>query len=877
VLGFPMQVTVSDLRVKDVACEREVCVCPLVVKEPLGIRRINEPVTAGVPFPQGVVKDTSYLMLCDPHGKPVPLQTQVLSSWGDGSIQWVLVDFFANLEAHACGEYQLQCLHSSQDGHLFSSISITQSEHMCEIDTGLVRYVLNARIFAPFENVHIHGRSVLEPNGSSVVLTDDQGESFQPHIDDITVEAIGPVRATIKLSGTFTNGMSTPANFVARLSCYAGSGLVALTFTLHNRRAARHPGGLWDLGDEGSLYFEDLSLRIPFKSTAMAWNTQPLGSVKTQGEKTLEIYQDSSGGSNWNSLNHVNRHGDVKHQFSGYRVMSDGVMVEEGKRATPSVSVTDQTICLNATVEHFWQNFPKALEADKTQLVVRLFPHQYDDVYELQGGEQKTHMVFLEFSKEEGRMRSLDWVHSRLLPQSTPEWYSQSKAVSYLTPRSVDQNSEYLECIDSTITGDNSFFERREIIDEYGWRNFGELYADHEAVGTGEDSLPRVSHYNNQYDPVCGALIEYMRTGNALWFVLGRDLARHVMDIDIYRTKEDSPAYNGGLFWHTDHYFDAATVTHRSYSKHNIDSHNPHGYGGGPSNEQNYTSGLLHYYFLTGDPLARETVRGLAEWVINMDHPRGGLLGMVDKRPRGLASSTVSREYHGPGRGGGNSINALLDAYRLTHDRCYVDKAEVLIRRCIHPEDPIEERNLADIEFRWSYTIFLRVLGKYLDFKVEQCEPDYMYEYARLSLMHYAQWMAEHEVPYKQILDRVQIPTETWPAQDIWKSIVFLFAAKYDQGMRRSLYLEKAQFYFHRTVTDLLSFETCRLTRPLVLLLVNGYMHAYFQLDPVHSLPPITEGFRCARPTPFISQLHELYQTKELGMAWVRAIKNLGQ
>ena len=44
-----------------------------------------------------------------------------------------------------------------------------------------------------------------------------------------------------------------------------------------------------------------------------------------------------------------------------------------------------------------------------------------------------------------------------------------------------------------------SILNRREIIDEYGWRNFGEIYADHEAVyhqGRG----PFVSHYNNQYD-----------------------------------------------------------------------------------------------------------------------------------------------------------------------------------------------------------------------------------------------------------------------------------------------------------------------------------------------------------------------------------------
>ena len=82
-------------------------------------------------------------------------------------------------------------------------------------------------------------------------------------------------------------------------------------------------------------------------------------------------------------------------------------------------------------------------------------------------------------------------------------------------------------------------------------------------------------------------------SGDVRWYQLMRDLARHVIDIDIYHTQEDRPAYNGGLFWHTDHYTDAATATHRSYSRANRDTQGGSRYGGGPSNEHNYTTGLL--------------------------------------------------------------------------------------------------------------------------------------------------------------------------------------------------------------------------------------------------------------------------------------------
>ena len=38
-----------------------------------------------------------------------------------------------------------------------------------------------------------------------------------------------------------------------------------------------------------------------------------------------------------------------------------------------------------------------------------------------------------------------------------------------------------------------------------------------------------------------------------------------------------------------------------------------HSYGGGPGNTHNYTTGLLHYYYCTGDPAAREAVVSLAD------------------------------------------------------------------------------------------------------------------------------------------------------------------------------------------------------------------------------------------------------------------------
>jgi hypothetical protein len=118
------------------------------------------------------------------------------------------------------------------------------------------------------------------------------------------------------------------------------------------------------------------------------------------------------------------------------------------------------------------------------------------------------------------------------------------------------------------------------------------------------------------------------------------------MDIDIYHTRKDKADYNGGLFWHTDHYKDAATCTHRTYSAANCRP-GDRSYGGGPGSPHNYATGLLHYYFLTGNPQARDAVIGLADWVINMDDGRKTILGLLDDGPTGTASFTGDRHYQG--------------------------------------------------------------------------------------------------------------------------------------------------------------------------------------------------------------------------------------
>ncbi len=806
----------------------------------------RQPVSVGVPVARGIVHDTAELLVLDAMDRPVPLQTSVLARWPDGSLKWVLLDFALPGVRQGSNPWTL-AKRPVGSGTASAGVVVTEDPHTVVVDTGVAAFCLGRGWFAPFTRVLLGSKDTLR--SAACVLTDARGRTRAPLVDQVVIEARGPVRATICFTGQFTG--RTPCRFTARLSFFAGTGLVRLELTIHNPQRAAHRGGLWDLGDPGSFYFRDLSLELEMDRVApseIRWADQQ-GQPYRTAHNGLEIYQDSSGGEQWNCKNHVNRYGHVPCSFRGYRVCADG-HDEKGLRASPIVGMGCTGGHLSVAVPDFWQQFPKALEVEGSRLRVRLFPKQFDDLFELQGGEQKTHTVWLSFAPNASP--ALTWVHAPARVRARPEWYESSGAMDHFAASAADADEPMASLLTPIVAGPSSFFAKREIIDEYGWRHFGEVYADHESAYY-NGPRPVISHYNNQYDVIYGTLTQYLRTGDGRWLDLCGPLARHVVDIDIYHTDADKAAYNGGLFWFTDHYKDAATSTHRTYSRHNC-CPGDRTYGGGPGSNHNFTTGLLHFYYLTGDAHARAAVLGLADWVINMDDGRKHWLELIDPGPTGLATATGELTYQGPGRGPGNSVNALLDAWLLSGSRQYLQKAEEFIQRAAHPCDDIAALDLLDAEKRWSYTVFLSVLARYLELKAEAGELDYGYAYGRATLLAYATWMLANEIPYLDRADQLQYPTEVWAGQELRKANVLQTAAAYADQPLRTRFVRRGREIADRASRDLLGFESRTVARAAALVMVEGARAAYLRTRPLTTAPRPARDYDFGGPVTFVPQ-----------------------
>ena len=824
------------------------------VREPHGIKRENAYLRLGFPLPKGeFFRKEDVNISTNSTSNTFIFDLTPILYWPDGSMKWVHGDFCFDISKGSTLDFFLENVSEgappgSQEG---VGCEVKIQKDALRVENGIVEFTFKKG-----------SNRLIEELGIFACLTSRKGIAQQIKWDEVSPIFRGRLRVDIESKGTaFIDKKRLLVRMVTTI--LYNSPQIHLMAEVHNPHAALHPGGMWDLGDPGSIFFEDFSIHIEKGVAKEAlWMDSPERTPVPHdpSSSTLVIYQDSSGGKNWDSPNHVDKDGALTVSFKGYRVLSlkeSGQIetLEEGLRASPAVALRlENGPFIEVAIQDFWENFPKAISIQKSGIRMGLFPGEAKGPSELQGGEKKRHFFMLAIPTEEPFTHTRDY----LLPLEwalDPEWVRLTGAISYFLPESEDKNDTYLNYVKNVIQGQDSFFKKREIIDEFGWRNFGDIYGDHEAVNHKGD-YPFVSHYNNQYDFIYGAIVHFLRSSDWRWWRLAQDLAHHVADIDIYHTKEDKAAYNHGLFWHTDHYKEAKTATHRCYSRKNETT------GGGPSNEHNYTTGLLYHYLLTGDGASRDAVLELAQWVLDMDNGERTLFAPIESGPTGLASQTVEVTYHGPGRGAGNSINALMDAYILTRNRDYLFKAEDLIRRTIHPRDKIEKRRLDDPEYRWSYLVYLQVLSKYLDLKEEWGERDWMYFYARESLLHYAQWMLEHEVPYKEVLHKVDIPTETWPAQDIRKACVLNFASKHAPASKKKAFLEKARYFFDRCILDLLSFDTAYLARPMVLLMVYGHIQSYFDSLTVSDLPEYERHFfDFGAPMDFVPQRQRLKHT----------------
>jgi hypothetical protein len=770
----------------------------------------------GFPCPLGMLQSLEQLSI-EADNKTINASAKTTAKWHDGSIKSVHITFYCCVEKIDYFDVVIKQYNPDKNEDT-GTLSLNATNNSIKLESESFDFTYDL-LSSEFKFNSLSNKSHKTGN---ISLINDSDLNLLPNFTNYSTirhHSLGSkTKSTIELiiNGSFLDlKAQVRCLFQVNFTFFEASSHISIKYTLHNPRAAKHLNGHWDLGDQNSFLFKSLNLQFGLENNSdISYWLEDEQNKTRQVKGIISIQQNASGGKNWNSPTHVDRCGEIPIQANGYTLSVDDQVISTGARATPTFSTAANNF---VTQKHFWQNFPASASAKNNALIFSFFPEKNNFFHELQAGEKKTYEIWLSFGAND---HNLNWVHKINSTRINKEWLDRSFFGQFFNLHSPPR--EWKEIIQNGIEGNTNFFEKREAVDEFGWRNFGDLYADHETAGY-QGTEPFVSHYNNQYDPIYGFLKQYLVSGDAKWFELADDLAKHVVDIDIYHTTEDKIEYNGGLFWHTDHYLQAYTSSHRSYSKHQpTDAYQDHAGSGGPGGQHCYTTGLMMHYLLTAHEPSKDAVLTLTNWISNLYEGSGTclelLLAFKNRYVAGFKNHFTGQ--YPLDRGTANYVVALLDCYELTNNYEYLIRAEHIFLYSFHPNEDINKRNLKDVENTWFYTVMLQVVCRYLGIKERLNQLDNTFYYCRDSLLNFARWMTVFETPYLTNPDILEYPNDTWTAQDLRK--VHIFAATYYySSMNNQVYLDKAIFFENDILNRLNSSPTKSYTRIMVLVLQN--------------------------------------------------------
>lgn len=775
-------------------------------------------VTFAVPVPKGQLLNQEHLIFCDEQVEITDCQFVTAAQWPDGSIKLM----------HASALVTLSTL-ETKTFFIKNEVQISKKHHQTPT-TSTGRSISHGDMPSQLCTIHTKAQ---EECGIGIHLLEQEQQPFSARLitQHPKITTIKPlVQNTVAGFDFQCNNLRLPIQLYCSSEFIFKTGQLNLSVTIRNPNAAKHPGGTWDLGDANSFHFSELSVAIKHLKRAHTLKVENGKTLAVEKDQKIVVTQQGSGGVNWQSPVHIDKDNLVDVDGPGYiieqskeSIITENVINLTGQRASPiAVLGNDKQQCAIYT-ENFWQNFPSSFSIQNELTTIGLFPFREGKSYELQPGEQKTYKIVIQNFNDHSQAIEADSPLTIIYPENV---FADSMLLPLLKHDAAETALETL--IKNGLKSENDFFIKREKLDEYGWRNFGELFADHETEGY-EGSDIFVSHYNNQYDPIYGFLRQYLNTGEHKWFELADDLANHVIDIDIYHTEEDKSEYNGGLFWHTDHYCSANTATHRTYSiKQNKGIYDGHAGGGGPGGQHCYTTGLMLHYWLTGNEQSKQTVLRLAQWISSTYEGSGTVVEtlLALKNQKSKEIKNILTEQYPLDRGTANYVVATLDTYQLSSQQRYLDRAGKILKSTLSATDKIGERDLKDVENTWFYTVLLQAVCRYLLVKQAAGQIDSSFSQMRAALVHYASYMLDHESPYLTKPEILEFPNQTWTGQDLRKSNVF-YAANFfcTSNELKQKFLAKGE-HFYRYVTKTLENEPSVFhTRIQALLMQNsGYM-----------------------------------------------------
>lgn len=595
----------------------------ILVRDLTGLS-VPRPVSGGVPLPEGATRGDAFA-LRDEQGQAVPVQTQVLARWHDGSARWVLLDFVAAPPPHGVARLRL-----SWDTPATSAPAVPLAV-----------------------SALAHGWS-LRGLKLSLRLVDAAGAVFTAATERTEVEVAGPVRTTILCRGDLVGPTGRAFSLRLRVSAYAGLPWLRI-----------EPMVVVD-ADQGVLQLlRELALVIA--------PAAPVGTVHLGGQP------DWSGPA---------AAGVRLFQGDADRYQLEGTD-RSGDRAPGWLAWTAGDSSGALALRECWQQWPKSLEASPDAVVVGLFPrheagtfgHLAEDTkygylfdqdggYRLRTGQARRWEVWLDPTGDGATLAA--HANAPLVAAAEPAEAIATGVWDAIAPAGGADLAEYDAWAERLFSAYLGSIEAQR---DYGAMNWGDWYGER-----------HINWGNHEYDTANQLLIQFARTADPRYFLVAEAAARHSAEVDTvhhvnddliahFGTVKGFPARPGLVHQHTVGHVSGFYPPERIREllvAHGIEGNNPYLCLDPYNLGHIWTQGLARFHFLTGDPFARETVERVG----------GNLAQMVSDREYRFMG------HNHCGRTTGWSLLALAGAYELELGERFGAAMRTLVDDALAEQDP---------------------------------------------------------------------------------------------------------------------------------------------------------------------------------------------
>ena len=551
------------------------------------------PVSFGVPFAQGELKDVSQLTLSD----GIPTDAWVNATWPDGSVKW------AGLAAVIPAGSEKLTVESGkrkeESGKRKEESEKLTSGDRLVVNTGrLTAYIPKSGAFL-FDSLCLNGKRV---GGKASLLASTATDTFDSEISHVEIERAGRVRTMVKVEGVHRSQTTDRAwlPFVVRLYFYRGSDQVKMVHTfIYN-------------GDEQKDMITSLGIRFQIPMHEAVYNRH-VAFATDEGGVWAEPVQLLDQGSDHSRLRTMQLEGKTIvadsipfrtrsylndwAQWDGFRLsqltdnafsvrkrataMSPWIGTFTGGRAPGYVFVGDTKGGLGVALKDFWQSYPSTIEVGnargrETTLTIWLWSPEaepmnlchydtvahglrasYEDVQEGMstpyGIARTSELWLLPQTGYQGKACVAETAErltseARLLP--TPDYLYEKRAFGiWSLPDARRQEGK-----ETGIQGDGRDVEQRlnlyidiyqRAIEQhkwYGFWNYGDLmHAYDPERHSWRYDVGGYAWDNTELATPMWLWYNFLRTGRADIFTMAEAMTRHCSEVDVYHIGPFAP------------------------------------------------------------------------------------------------------------------------------------------------------------------------------------------------------------------------------------------------------------------------------------------------------------------------------------------------